>query len=199
MHTKADNPITLLQGKNTLPLIETYFQFAQLKQLYRQGWLKRGVPPEQCESVAEHTLGVAVLSMLLADTCFAELDTQKVLRMALLHDFGEIDAGDFTPMDGIPLQEKHRLEKESILDVLSGLPNGADYAAVWDEFEEGKSPEAQFIRQVDRLEMGLQASIYELQGLLKTDEFLQSASHAQKSEPLKDIIQELLRLRTEET
>ena len=198
MHTKADNPITLLQGKNTLPLIETYFQFAQLKQLYRQGWLKRGVPPEQCESVAEHTLGVAVLSMLLADTCFAELDTQKVLRMALLHDFGEIDAGDFTPMDGIPLQEKHRLEKESILDVLSGLPNGADYAAVWDEFEEGKSLEAQFIRQVDRLEMGLQASIYELQGLLKTDEFLQSASHAQKSEPLKDIIQELLRLRAEE-
>ena len=88
----------------------------QLKQLYRQGWLKRGVPPERCESVAEHTLGVAVLVMLLADTRFPELDAQKVLRMALLHDFGEIDAGDFTPIDGISLQEKHRLEKESVFE-----------------------------------------------------------------------------------
>lgn len=195
MHTKAPNPVHLLQNQNTLPLIETYFQFVHLKQLYRQGWLKRGVPPERCESVAEHTLGVAVLAMLLADTAFPELDPLKVLRMALLHDFGEIGAGDFTPVDGVSAEEKHRLEKESVLNALSGLSNGADYLAVWEEYEKAQSPEARFVRQIDRLEMGLQASIYEMQGLLGTDEFLQSASRAQKSEPLQVIIAELFRLR----
>jgi len=195
MHTKADNPITLLQNRNTLPLIETYFQFTQLKQLYRQGWLKRGVPIGRCESVAEHTLGVAVLAMLLADSAFPELDPLKVLRLALLHDFGEIDAGDFTPVDGVSAEEKHYLEKESVLNALSSLPNGTDYLAIWEEYEKAQSPEARFVRQVDRLEMGLQAVIYEMQGLLETDEFLQSASRAQQSEPLQAVIAELFRLR----
>src|SRR5262245_26459952 len=99
MQTKADAPVTLLRGKNTLPLIEAYFEFAQLKQLYRQGWLRRGVPPERCESVAEHIFSMAVLAMVVADAYFPKLDLLKVLRLVLLHDFGEIYAGDIIPAD----------------------------------------------------------------------------------------------------
>ncbi|MEO0842343.1 MAG: hypothetical protein AAF063_26020 [Cyanobacteria bacterium J06643_5] len=46
MKTKADLPINFLQGKDTLPIIEAYFEFVQLKQLYRQGWLNKGISSE---------------------------------------------------------------------------------------------------------------------------------------------------------
>jgi putative hydrolase of HD superfamily len=97
METKADLPINLLQGKNTLPIIEAYFEFVQLKQLYRQGWLHKGISLQNCETVAEHSFCVALLALILADEYSVELDTAKVIRMALIHDLGEIYAGDFTP------------------------------------------------------------------------------------------------------
>ena len=72
------------------PIVATYFQFTQLKRLYRQGWLQAGVSIEQCETVAEHSLGVVLLTALLGlhmkDD--AEFDLKKALLMALFHDFG---------------------------------------------------------------------------------------------------------------
>ncbi len=171
MRTKAPNPISLLDKSAQHPLIAAFFEFSHLKQLYRQGWLKRGIPPANCESVAEHSYGVAVLAFLLAEAYYPELDPLKVLRMALIHDFGEIYAGDFTPGDGIPLEKKNQLERESVQHVFGKLPQGDVFIQLWEEFESGTSPEAQFIRQVDKLEMVLQASIYEHQGWDGLDEF----------------------------
>lgn len=171
MKTKAPLPLDQLQGKQVLPLIEAYFEFNHLKQLYRQGWLLRGIPPERCESVADHTFGVAMLAMLLAETYFPELDPGKVLRLALLHDFGEIYAGDITPFDGIDRAEKLRREQAGVAQVLAKLPQGERYLALWEEYETQHSPEARFVRQIDRLEMALQASVYEHQGLGDLSEF----------------------------
>ncbi len=67
METKASIPVAQLSARCLLPLIEAYFEFNHLKQLYRQGWLRHGVPHTQCESVAEHTFGVALLALFLAD------------------------------------------------------------------------------------------------------------------------------------
>ncbi|HYO58827.1 HD domain-containing protein [Archangium sp.] len=64
MQTKAAPPIALLQGRSTLALIEAYFELNHLKQLYRQGWLRVGLARERCESVAEHSFGVALLCLL---------------------------------------------------------------------------------------------------------------------------------------
>ncbi|MFY2561695.1 HD domain-containing protein [Corallococcus terminator] len=68
MKTKSSPPIALLGGRKTLPLIETYFELNHLKQLFRQGWLRVGVAPERCESVAEHSLFVALLSLFIVDS-----------------------------------------------------------------------------------------------------------------------------------
>src|SRR5690348_3445079 len=106
MQTKAGNPIALLKDKQTLSLIAAYYEFNQLKQLYRQGWLRRGVPALECETVAEHTFSMALLAMLIADAHFPELDLTKVLRLVLLHDLGEIYTGDIVPADRIDAQEK---------------------------------------------------------------------------------------------
>jgi len=189
------HPALLLRGISAAPLVTAYFEWSQLKQLYRQGWLRRGAPADRCESVADHTFSVAVLAMLLADACAPALDALKVLRMALLHDFGETYAGDITPSDGVDPADKHARERHAIHEVLDKLPNGARFVALWHEYEAGASPEARFVRQIDRLEMALQAALYERAGLIRADEFLVSATAAITDPDLQTVLRELDALR----
>jgi putative hydrolase of HD superfamily len=195
METKASPPITHLRGAATLPVIAAYFEFNHLKQLYRQGWLQRGIAAPRCESVAEHTCGVAVLALFLAETCAPELDALKVMRMALLHDFGEIYAGDLTPAHEVSRDEKYHREQRAVVRVLAKLPRGAEYIALWEEYEAGQSPEARFVRQLDRLEMVLQASVYEHQGLADLSEFFAAARPALSSPELQAMLAQLETLR----
>ncbi|MFM8323016.1 MAG: HD domain-containing protein [Chloroflexota bacterium] len=193
MEQKAPNPIEWLDQAGATPLVQAYFELCYLKHLYRQGWLRRGVPPERCESVADHSFGVTVLALWLARASFPTLDADKAVRMALLHELGEIYAGDITPRDGIPLEEKRRREADSVQRVCSKLPGGDEYIALWEEFERGDTPEALFVRQLDRLEMGLQAAVYERAGLAQLPEFFASARAALTDETLARLIDEVER------
>jgi len=195
MKAKGLNPIESLQ-RNDNALIHAYFEFVHLKQLYRQGWLARGILTDRCESVAEHTFGVAVTAMLLADAHFPTLDKLKILQMALIHDFGEVYVGDIIPGDQVTPEEKHTLEKRAINQIFNGLPGGEDYFNLWLEFENDTSPEARFIRQIDKLEMALQASVYEHLNLGELSEFYRSASEGISNPELKSILQELESLRS---
>lgn len=199
MRTKAPAPVAHLSGRAALPLIEAYFEFNHLKQLYRQGWLRVGVSPERCESVAEHSLGVALLCLFIADTWFPEADASKVVRIALLHDLGEARVGDITPHDGVSKEEKHALERRAVEQILGKLPRGAQYLALWDEYEQGTSFEARLVRQVDRLEMGLQACVYEHQGMGDLSQFFASAEKALESPELRAVLAELQTLRPRPT
>ena len=192
METKAENPVKLLKDRKIDPLIEAYFELCQLKQLYRQGWLRGGVSRERCESVAEHSFGCAVLATWLAQAYYPQLDLCKVLRMALMHDFGEIYAGDIIPVDAVGAEEKHCREAGSVAQVFGKLPTGADYLSLWEEFEQGETPEARFVRQIDRLEMGLQAGVYAAQGLVQPDEFIASARQALEDDRLIELMDELI-------
>lgn len=194
MKTKASLSVETLPD-GTSPWVKLYFEVVHLKQLYRQGWLRRGIAPERCESVAEHSFGVAVLALFLVEEHFPELDADKVLRLALLHDLGEIYAGDITPADGVDAGEKSARERSSICQVLGKLPRGARYVALWEEYEEGASPEARFVRQVDRLEMAFQASVYEHQGEGALDDFFASASSQIQTPDLRELLQGLESLR----
>lgn len=175
MEAKAGIPADLLRNRNVPAFLEAYFELNHLKQLYRQGWLRRGLPKERCESVAEHTFGVVILAYLLAEARSPELDTGRVLRLALLHDIGEIFAGDIVPADGMPAEDKHHLERQAVEQVFGSLPNGERFLALWEEYEQGSTAEALFVHQIDRLEMAFQASIYALQGMLDPAEFFASA------------------------
>lgn len=195
MKTKAPNPAITISKNNIHPLIPAYFEFVHLKHLYRQGWLARGIPEVRCESVAEHSFGVALVAMILAEADFPELDLQKVLRMALIHDIGEVYAGDIIPNSGIAPEEKHGREKESLQRVFEGLPQAEEYLRLWEEFENGTSPEALFIRQIDKLEMALQASVYEHQQLGDLSDFYASAGKTISTPVLRAILQELENLK----
>lgn len=194
METKRAQAIRKLDGKDALPIVRVFFEFDHLKSLYRQGWLRAGIPKVHCETVAEHSLGVALLALFLADAYFPQLDKGKLVRMGLLHDFGEIYAGDIVP-GKMSLTDKHELEKQSVELVFSQLPNGADYLAVWEEFERGETAEARFLKEIDRLEMGLQASVYEQEGFGDLSVFFESTDRALTTPELRQVFESLMALR----
>jgi len=188
MEIKAENPITLLQDDPVQPFLAAFFELCHLKQLYRQGWLHFGIPNQHCESVAEHSFAVAVLALWLGQAYYHQLDLNRVLRMALLHDIGEVYAGDIIPSDRVSETDKQRLERASLEKVLGKLPASQDHLELWLEFERGDSPEARFVRQIDRLEMGLQARVYQAQGFAGMDEFIHSARQALVDPQLVEIL-----------
>ena len=173
------------------PLVEAYFELNQLKLLFRQGWLRRGVPPERCESVAEHVFSMAVLGWWICDQHFPALDRERVLRMILAHELGEIYTGDLIPADGVSSAEKQHREREGLRQVVDKLASGVEMLALWEEYEAGETPEARFVRQVDRLEMALQASIYDGEGAENMGEFFDTAGQAVTAPALREILEAL--------
>ena len=133
MQVKSQNPVVAIENKYPNSLVELFIAISHLKQLYRQGWLKKGISPDQCESVAEHSFGVGVLAMLIADMYFPSLDKEKLLRMALIHDLAEVYSGDITPEENINTQEKYRVEKESLSYLFRHFyPDSQLYLDIWD-------------------------------------------------------------------
>lgn len=212
MITKAQGPdesLSLPEGSD--PVLVSYYRLMRLKRLYRQGWLKRGVPTNICESVAEHSFGTALLGLLLtagpsarADLAASahpaspskaagqRLDPVKVVLLALIHEMGESYAGDITPVDGVSKEEKRRLERAAIERSLDGLPDAAWFLAQWEDFELGASPEARFVRELDRLEMGLEAALYASEGYPGMGEFFESSRKVVRDGRLNSILEEAI-------
>ncbi len=138
---------------------EFFFQIAELKKLPRSGW-KIKVGLENSESVAEHSYMMSVMSMVLSD--MKSLDSEKVLKMAILHDWAESKIGDFMP-DQIGYDKKSELEKYAMSEILESLPEKIqnDYQNLWNEFLLRDTQESKLVHELDKLEMALQAKIYE--------------------------------------
>lgn len=152
--------------------LEIYYKLMDLKKLYRQGWLKKGLSKEQCESVADHSFGTAILAMLLAPD---DLDRNRVIELALIHEAGESIIGDITPHDNISAKEKQIREKEAVKTLFSDFDDAEYYLNLWNEFEFGKSKEAEFVRQLDKLEMALQSQSYQATKGFDSSDFIASA------------------------
>ena len=200
MITKGVPPSRALEGRGASALVEAFFELNQLKLLFRQGWLRQGISEARCESVAEHIFSMAVLGWWIADAHFSELDRDRMLRMVLVHELGEISTGDVTPSDGMAPEEKQRLEREGFRNVVRNLPRAEEYMALWEEFEAGETPEARFTRQLDRLEMAFQAAVYEAQDLGEVmQQFFASASAALHDPILRGIFEEIEKIRVQST
>ena len=133
---------------------EALIEALGLKGVVRAGWIRAGV--ENPESVAAHSWGMAMLATQL---CPGDLNFQRVLELCILHDVAEVRVGDITPHDGIAPEEKHRQETEAIQEM------GIEASAIFEEYEAQETPESQFVRYLDKLDMALQAEIYESQNL----------------------------------
>ena len=136
-----------------------FFQIAGLKKLPRSGW-KIKVGLDNSESVAEHSYMMSVMAMVLSD--LKSLNSEKVIKMSILHDWAESKIGDFMP-DEIGNDKKSELESYAMMEILESLPQSlqSDYQKMWDEFLVRNTPEARLVYELDKLEMALQAKIYE--------------------------------------
>jgi putative hydrolase of HD superfamily len=158
-----------------LPLIRAWFEILHLKQVFRKGWLERDIPEDRCESVAEHSFGNAFLCLLLVDN-LPKLDKEKVLRLALIHDLGEVYAGDLTPQDGVSKVEKYQREKIAVEKIIGSIPSCGALLDDWHEYENQTSPEARFVKDIDRLEFALQACSYQHQKLINAEDLMLKVS-----------------------
>jgi len=140
-----------------------------LADLPRTGWLIRGVRP--CESLADHSFGVAFLAMLFVDAIRAEggtIDGERVLRMALVHDAAEAKTGDVPMPNKTPAMTEvlHELEATLIRDLLP-----PPQQEVWLEAERGDSLEARVVKAADKAQMMIKALSYERQQRGHLEEF----------------------------
>jgi putative hydrolase of HD superfamily len=147
-------------------LVNQFFKIvANLKKIKRKGWYEK-VEINFPESVADHSYSLTGIAMVLSD--LRNLDTQKVMKMCVLHDLAESIIGDLTP-DEISRKGKQKLENKTMKKILSILPNNIakEYFEIWSEFQEKKSDEAKLVHESDKFEMALQASIYLKEGFSK--------------------------------
>ena len=152
---------------------------AQLKRIPRMGWLTRGAPlGGQAENVAAHSYGVVFLTMLLLDLDERELDREFALRMAVLHDLAESLIGDLPKMATHFISEevKHAAERDAMLKILQQTPFATDYLALWEAYNAPQRAEAQIVKDADKLDMMIQAYLYEQAGQRNLQEFWSNRS-----------------------
>ena len=146
-----------------------------LKNVLRAGWVRAGI--ESPESVAAHSWGMSMLALKLSPK---ELDLARVLSLCIVHDIPEVRVGDLTPHDDTSTKAE---------DELNAMKEMApEWVGLFEEYEQGKTPEAKFVKQLDKLDMALQAEIYQSKFDIPLTEFIESARLRIGDEVLKNLL-----------
>ncbi|SFL11948.1 putative hydrolases of HD superfamily [Halogranum rubrum] len=138
-------------------------EWFDLKDERRTGWELRKV--RSPESVADHSWGTAALCLLYAEE--AQVDRQKAVTMALIHDLGEARTGDIPTRaeDGRQTTsgpEKEAAERSAVTDLVGPFEEG-ELLPLWEEYEARDTETAHFVKDMDLIENCLQALKYETQ------------------------------------
>lgn len=167
----------------------------QLKRTARTGWVQRGVANP--EDVAAHSYGVAFTALVLVQKIRQSLDLEKVLVMASLHDLPEGLTTDIpTPAwRFLPSGIKTDVERGAMVEILGDVSFAPLFMGYWEELHEQRTQEALLVHDADKLDMFLQALIYEQQtGNRQLAEFWKTPHRFNFSEA-QQIYDELLNLR----
>jgi putative hydrolase of HD superfamily len=123
-----------------------------LKQVFRKATLIKDL---RSENDAEHSWHLAMMVILLSKySNETEIDVLRTVKMALIHDIVEIDAGDTFSYSTHDRDQKIAKEREAANRIFGLLPDNQarEFRLLWEEFEEMKTPEARFAAAVDRLQ-----------------------------------------------
>lgn len=170
----------------------------KLKSTRRSGWVSQ-VGVKEAESVADHSFGCAFLAMIFSD--LTELGVEKTLRMMLLHDVQEAITGDldYETKAKVGADQVRQTQRRVIEELLRLLPPRLEeeYLSVWREYEQHISPEAILARDIDKIEMVLQAMEYEKQGYdtLKLEAFWDSARNQIETPIIREFLDALVERR----
>ncbi len=160
--------------RRNAPLLDRLEAIARLKDVSRTGWVLRGV--REPESVADHSWGTAQLCLMLSPP---ELDRARTVMIALVHDLAEVEVGDIPRRVAASAQPVSEDEKElRELDAIRRLTRvvgtetrtdnlGESFRELqdlWEEYSRGDTAEARFVRDMNLVDMCLQAVIYQRDG-----------------------------------
>jgi putative hydrolases of HD superfamily len=122
----------------------------RLKEVMRQSYICRGL---RKENSSEHSWHLAVMALVLAEHAGDAIDIMRVVKMALVHDLVEIDAGDTFCYDDAGNADKAVREAAAADRIFGLLPGdqGREFRSLWEEFETRATPEARFAAALDRL------------------------------------------------
>lgn len=156
-------------------MLRFFSRTGRLKAERRKGWVQK-LRVKDAESVADHSFRVALMSMVYSD--LKGLDTARVMKIALLHDLPEALVGDSMPGE-LPRRSKLVKERAALARLLKDFSSQlrSEYKNLWEEYVRGSTPEADLVKQVDKLELILQAREYALKGYDANlvNEFVESA------------------------
>ncbi len=141
--------------ENLLKQIEFIEEIDKIKYIQRRTKLFHS---DRNENDAEHSWHLAMMALVLSEYSDAEIDLLKVIKMVLIHDIVEIDAGDTFLYDQTKNHDNTEEELKSAKRIFGMLPEqqAKEFIAIWTEFEDGISKEAKFAKSMDRLEPLLQ-------------------------------------------
>jgi putative hydrolase of HD superfamily len=188
-------------------MLPTLIELQRLKRLERTGWTLRGLP-NGTESVAAHSFGVGVTAMLLADEVQARgvnVNMERVLRMALLHDWAETRLGDMPRTAGnyFGAEARKAAETAAFGDIVSGSgATESEYKSLFRDYEQRHSLEAKLVKAADVLDLLIQAYALEWAGAKGLDEFWEVAHDADfqlpaiANEVVGELLQSILNLRS---
>jgi len=133
-----------------LKQIEFIREIDRLKKIVRRNWLCDG---SRRENDAEHSWHIAAMAMVLAEHAAEPIDLLRVIKMLLIHDVIEIDAGDTYAYDPAANEDKEARELVAADRIFGMLPDdqAVEFRALWDEFEEESTAEARFALALDRI------------------------------------------------
>ena len=144
-----------MQTDKLLRQISFIKEIDKLKYIQRKTKLFNSDRPE---NDAEHSWHLAMMTIVLAEHSDKTIDVLKVLKMVLIHDLVEIDAGDIFIYDSTKSHTNTEEELIAAKRIFGLLPTeqAEEFIAIWEEFEEGMTDEAKFAKSMDRFEPLLQ-------------------------------------------
>jgi putative hydrolase of HD superfamily len=143
---------------NTKDLLD---QIAFIKEIDKVKYIQRKTKlfnSDRCENDAEHSWHLALMAIVLAEHSNEPIDVLKVVKMVLIHDIVEIDAGDVFIYDTVKNHSNTDEERLAASRIFGLLPKNQaeEFISIWEEFETGETNEAKFAKSMDRLEPLLQ-------------------------------------------
>jgi putative hydrolase of HD superfamily len=167
--------------------IEFICEIDKLKHIYRQTFV---MDSSRTENDAEHSWHLAVIAILLSEYATQKnLDLLRVIKMILVHDLVEIDAGDTYLYDEQAAQDKLDREHRAADRLFTLLPDdqGQELRELWEEFEARQTPEAKFAAALDRFQpllhnYGTQGISWKEHGIT-SDMVVQRGRHMQEGAP----------------
>ena len=131
------------------PIVDFILELDRLKGVTRR---TRPLGLDRQENSAEHSWHIALMAASLVHYAESPVNLDRVIRMLLVHDVGEIETGDTIVYATEGLAERKAAERAAVTRIFGLLPDGhgAELLKLWEEFEEERTPEARFAHSMDR-------------------------------------------------